>query len=119
MGGQHLLPHSFTQHDERGCIGFTEWAFLSTTADKDVAIQYRFAARGFHILLSGVYTRHSGIEAGKPLPAIMVITPSSVDRGACIEEFSQYPKEKEFLYVQARVQALWFFNGLSAYYMCL
>lgn len=29
----------------------------------------------------------------------MVITPSSVDRGACIELFSQYPSEKEFLYV--------------------
>ena len=28
----------------------------------------------------------------------MVITPSSVDRGACIEMFSQYPSEKEFLY---------------------
>jgi hypothetical protein len=29
----------------------------------------------------------------------MVITPSSVDRGACIEQFSQYPSEKEYLYV--------------------
>ena len=81
MGGQFELPDTFTRHDERGCIGFTEWGFLSTTADKNVAIQY------------------SGIETGKPLPAIMVITPSSVDRGACIEEFSQYPAEKEFLYV--------------------
>jgi hypothetical protein len=29
----------------------------------------------------------------------MVITPSSVDRGACIEQFSQYPSEREFLFV--------------------
>lgn len=29
----------------------------------------------------------------------MVITPSSVDRGACIEQFSQFPSEKEYLYV--------------------
>ncbi len=100
MGGRFHLPSSFLRPDERGCIGFTEcvqvlpvsaafnfltqcsrWGFLSTTADLDIAIQY------------------SGIESGRPLPAIMVITPSSVDRGACIEQFSQYPLEKEFLYV--------------------
>jgi hypothetical protein len=102
MGGRFELPESFVRPDERGCIGFTEfvslrisyqtafataltcsrrWGFLSTTADINVAIQY------------------SGIASNQPLPAIMVITPSSVDRGACIEQFSQYPSEREFLYV--------------------
>ncbi len=50
-----------------------EWGFMSTTADKAVAIQY------------------SGIKEGKPFPIIFEIDSGAVDRGADISDFSQYP----------------------------
>ena len=55
----------------QGCRGFAEWAFMSTTADKSVAVQY------------------SGVKEGRPKAMVLVITVSAVDRGACISDFSQ------------------------------
>jgi WD40 repeat protein len=81
LGGKVDLPDLFFQTDEHGCSGYAEWGFLSTTADRDVALGY------------------SGIKDRRPKAMVMVIETSSIDRGADISEFSQYPGEKEFLYL--------------------
>jgi hypothetical protein len=81
LGGTLELPDSFTNADENGCTGFTEFGFMSTTADRSVAIQY------------------SGVKDKKPQASIMEIHPNAIDRGADISEFSQYPGEREFLFV--------------------
>jgi len=66
------MPESFSKVDEEtGCSGFAEWGFISTTANKNVAIQY------------------SGVDDGKPRATVLCIRPSSVDRGASIADFSQ------------------------------
>ncbi len=94
------MPERFSKVDEdTGGCGYTEWGFMSTTANKNVAIQY------------------SGVDAGKPRATVFCIRPSSIDRGASISEFSQcarlldacsgfalmtlrcrYPGEEEFLW---------------------
>jgi hypothetical protein len=81
LGGTLELPNSFTNADENGCKGYTEFGFMSTTADRRVAVQY------------------SGVKDKKPQASIMEIRPNAIDRGADISEFSQYPGEKEFLFV--------------------
>jgi hypothetical protein len=85
LGGSMELPDSFFVPLEAcvtpNALGYTEFAFMSTTQDKSVAVQY------------------SGVRDNKPKASIMEIRPNSVDRGADISEFSQYPGEKEFLIV--------------------
>jgi hypothetical protein len=81
LGGTLELPDSFTIADKNGCKGYTEFGFMSTTADRSVAIRY------------------SGVKDRKPQASIMEIHPNAIDRGADISEFSQYPGEKEFLFV--------------------
>ena len=81
LGGDKKLPPFFYKSDEKGCRGMVEWAFMSTTLDKNVAIKY------------------SGVREGKPFPLIFDIDSGAVDRGAMISEFSQYPAEKECLFV--------------------
>jgi hypothetical protein len=81
LGGQMDLPLRFFEPDSSGCLGFAEWGFMSTTADKRVAIQY------------------SGVREGRPRATILVITCGAVDRGACIRDFSQYPSEIEYLWL--------------------
>jgi hypothetical protein len=81
LGGTLELPDSFTTADENGCKGYCEFGFMSTTADRKVAVQY------------------SGVKDKKPQASIMEIRPNAVDRGADISDFSQYPGEKEFLFV--------------------
>ena len=56
-----------------GHRGALEWAFMSTTSDKAMALGY------------------SGIKQGRPMPTILEIDSGSVDRGADIRKFSQYP----------------------------
>jgi ankyrin repeat protein len=80
LGGTSDLPDSFFQLDEHGCSGFVEWGFMSTTASKQVAIDY------------------CGINKLKPLPLVLAIRVGAADRGACIREFSQYVTEVEHLY---------------------
>ena len=65
------LPEIFWKGDSNGCKGFTEWGFLSTTGNKQVAIQY------------------SGADKGRPKAMVLEIETNAVDRGACIREFSQ------------------------------
>jgi hypothetical protein len=71
MGGTLDMPDCFYATDEHGCSGYCELAFMSTSASRSEAITY------------------SGLASGKPKAAIMVIHPSSVDRGAYISDFSQ------------------------------
>lgn len=72
LGGTLELPDSFTNADEYGCKGYCEFGFMSTTADRNVAVLY------------------SGVKDKKPRASIMEIQPNAVDRGADISEFSQY-----------------------------
>jgi hypothetical protein len=65
------MPDSFFDTDENGCSGFVDWGFMSTSSNKAVAVKY------------------SGANEGKLKATVMVIHPSSVDRGASISEFSQ------------------------------
>jgi hypothetical protein len=81
MGGTVSLPQSFFRRDANGCKGFTEWGFMSTTSERKVAILY------------------SGVNEKKPLPMVLQMRVRSVDRGACIRDFSQYPSENEYLFV--------------------
>ena len=71
LGGLMELPERFWHADARGCKGYVEWGFRSTTSDKAVALQY------------------SGVQQGRPLAMVMEIVTASVDRGACIRDFSQ------------------------------
>ncbi len=80
MGGDVELPAHFYKADEYGRRGFAEWGFLSTTSSKAAAIDY------------------SGITARKALPMLYQAVTSSVDRGACIKDLSQYPAEVEYLW---------------------
>ena len=81
LGGTADLPDSFFQSDQHGCRGFAEWGFMSTTASKQIAINY------------------SGINTQKPLPLVLAIRIGAADRGACIRDFSQYMSEVEYLFV--------------------
>mmetsp|Transcript_42079 Transcript_42079/g.87924 ORF Transcript_42079/g.87924 Transcript_42079/m.87924 type:complete len:657 (-) Transcript_42079:439-2409(-) len=80
LGGDKVFPRFFYKSDAQGRKGVLEWGFMSTTADKDVAVRY------------------SGIREGKPFPTIFEIDCGTVDRGADITEFSQYPGERECLF---------------------
>ena len=75
LGGLAELPASFWVADERGYRGYMEWGFLSTTSNRETAIEY------------------SGVAQGLPLPMVIQTTVSSIDRGACIKDLSQYPGE--------------------------
>ena len=79
------LPDTFFVPSDKcttpNALGYCEFGFMSTTQDRSVAVQY------------------SGVRDNKPKARIMEIHPNSVDRGADISEFSQYPGEKEFLIV--------------------
>ena len=85
LGGSMELPDTFFVPSQEcitpNALGYCEFAFMSTTQDRSVAVQY------------------SGVRDNKPKASIMEIHPNSVDRGADISEFSQYPGEKEFLIV--------------------
>jgi hypothetical protein len=81
LGGTVLLPEAFSVMDEYGCTGFTEWGFMSTTSSKQIAIDY------------------SGVKNNGSLPIVLEIRGGSIDRGACIQVFSQYPRELEYLFV--------------------
>jgi hypothetical protein len=44
-------------------------------------------------------TQYSGVKELAPLPMILELEVGSVDRGASIRDFSQYPYEDEYLFV--------------------
>ena len=75
------LPNRFYNADEHGCKGFAEWGFMSTTSNRKVALQY------------------SGVADGKPKCLVLEIRVGAVDRGACLQKYSQYQGEEEYLYL--------------------
>ena len=81
-GGEVDLPDHFygSHRDALGCCGMTDWGFFSATNDLSVARNY------------------SGLEKGKPNPVVFEIQTNCVDRGASIEEFSQYAAEGEHIF---------------------
>ena len=75
------FPSQFYKTDENGCKGFTEWGFMSTTANRDIAVMY------------------SGVKKKVPTATVLQIQTSAINRPACIEIFSQYAHEREYLWV--------------------
>ena len=73
LGGDKTLPAFFFKSDGKGRKGMLEWGYMSTTADKAVAVRY------------------CGVREGKPFPTILEIDAGAVDRGADIADLSQYP----------------------------
>ena len=80
-GGEVNLPKHFSTRDSFGCKGLTDWGFCSATRKMEVARKY------------------SGALESKPNPVVFEIETNCVDRGASVGEFSQYPKEEEFIFV--------------------
>ena len=78
------LPKLLNDRDAHGCTGFTEWGFMSTSVDMKVALRYTKAAKS---------------KDPQHRSTLLVFTAGSVDRGADIRAFSQYPNENEFLFV--------------------
>mmetsp|Transcript_35685 Transcript_35685/g.90019 ORF Transcript_35685/g.90019 Transcript_35685/m.90019 type:complete len:97 (+) Transcript_35685:1-291(+) len=74
LGGLEL-PDAFVMTDECGVRGGVEFAMMSTTLDRGVAVQY----------------------AGKSVPTIFEISVGAIDRGASLAFLSQYPGEEEIL----------------------
>ena len=73
------LPDALYRPDDKGRRGFAEWGFLSTTSDESVAKDYSLSGEGQD-------------DATAPLPTVIKISSSAVDRGASISTFSQYPQ---------------------------
>lgn len=80
-GGCVSLPKAFTEPDRFNCRGMTDWGFWSSTKDKKVALDF------------------SGVRENKPFPMVLEFRPTAVDRGASVQDFSQYPGEQETLYL--------------------
>jgi hypothetical protein len=59
----------------------TDWGFWSSTKNRKVALDF------------------SGLRENKPNPMILEFRPTAVDRGASVQDFSQYPGEEEILYL--------------------
>jgi hypothetical protein len=96
LGGPVSLPRGFFKSDVNGCRGFVEWGFMSTTANKEVAIDYSEARKKSGKDASSKDWRGAGRGS---LPIVLVVRVSAVDRGACIRDFSQYMQEVEYLWV--------------------
>jgi ankyrin repeat protein len=75
------LPDSFYACDDNGCSGYLDYGFQSWTADVATGLRY------------------SGVFQGKPGACMLETQSSSIDRGADITQFSQFPGEKEFTFV--------------------
>jgi len=80
LAGDMKLADSFLKPDALGRVGGMESAFMSTTSNLDMAIQY------------------SGADQGKAYPKVLRIRVGAVDRPADISSLSQYPEEKESLF---------------------
>ena len=80
LGGYLEFPKSFYVEDHRGYRGFTELSFISTTSNRDVALQ------------------HSGARGVAPRPTIVEILTTATCGGACIRDLSQYPREVEYVF---------------------
>ena len=74
------LPDAFFRPDAMGRRGFAEWGFLSTTSSKEVALAYSYSGDD------------GQADPTAPMPIIICISSSALDRGASIQAFSQYPE---------------------------
>ena len=74
------LPEQMFKPDEHGRLGMAEYGVTSTTSNLGVAIEY------------------SGANAGK-MATVLAVRTTQVDSAACLTDFSQYPYEKEFLWL--------------------
>lgn len=72
-----LLPEAFSSEDKFGVCGGVEFAFMSATLNRDVALQYASRSR-------------AGI--------LFELKPGLADRGADLAWLSQYPEEKEICF---------------------
>jgi hypothetical protein len=72
LGGVRL-PERFYHADQCGHRAFVEWGFMSTTADRAVAMQY------------------TGIAQGRAFPTLLMIQPAAVDHGGDIGELPPWP----------------------------
>lgn len=79
-GGYLPLPSHFFEKIDGQNKGFTIFGFISTTSDIGTALQY------------------SGVYKGRPHPAVLQIERSEVSPGADVQEFSQYPHERETIF---------------------
>jgi hypothetical protein len=75
LGGVADLPESFFKSHANGGRGFTEWGFMSTTSEKQVAIYYSFVG--------------SRDIAHVSPPMVLELTVNAIDRGACIKVYIQ------------------------------
>ena len=75
VGGMRL-PKCFYVQNDKGVVGGTERAFMSTTTSRDVAMIY---------------------IAGRAMATIFSIQVSAVSKGASISHLSQFPGEEEVL----------------------
>jgi hypothetical protein len=75
-----LIPCVLDKQDAQGFAGGVELGLMSTTTDKDVALQY------------------SGASSGKLLPTILEITIGKTSTGADISWLSQFECEREILF---------------------
>ena len=87
LGGLMEFPDSFFFPDENGRRGYVEWGFLSTTSNKETALQY------------------SGVKEGKPKAMVIEFPVTSIDRGGSVKVFSQYPQviDRSFLFYLSKV----------------
>jgi hypothetical protein len=76
LGGM-ILPEQFLK-ETNGFRGGVEWGLMSTTTNKDVAIQY------------------SGVD--KQRGSVFEIVPGRIDIGAELSWLSQYPGEAEYVF---------------------
>jgi hypothetical protein len=76
LGGANL-PDKFFEQDEFGVRGGTEFGMLSTSKNMDVALQY---------------------AGDKKMPTVFKIGIGAVNRGALLDDFSQYEAEQEVLF---------------------
>jgi hypothetical protein len=76
--GDMDLPDEFKNCDETGIRGGVEYAMMSTTLEKNVALQYASSESQY--------------------PTLLEIKISAISRGASIMFLSQYPGETEILY---------------------
>jgi ankyrin repeat protein len=80
LGAGMDFPDFFYHVNEDGCKGITEYGFLSTTKNRNMAIKY------------------SAVGDKNRIPVIIEMEVGSVDRGADISDFSQYRHQQEFLW---------------------
>jgi hypothetical protein len=79
LGGMNL-PETFFKQNKFGVRGGTEYGMMSTTRKLEVAIQY------------------TGASKKKKMPTVFKIGIGAINRGAVLDEFSQYPDESEVLF---------------------